>query len=152
MRRRRLTSKLTGERGEAAILSGLLVLAGVLIPLMFLIPLYSRVELAQVDAQQAARDAVRAAVQAPDAQQATTAADEALQRERTGDGQPLSLTLQGAYARGQIMTAQIATSVPIGSLPFLGAFGTITIHAHASAPIDRYRSILQESSPAEGSP
>lgn len=145
-------SRLAGERGEAAILSGLLVLAGVLIPLMFLIPLYSRVELAQVDTQQAARDAVRAAVQAPDAQQATTAADEALARERAGDGQPLSLTLEGAYARGQVMTVQVATTVPVGSLPFLGRFGTITIHAHASAPVDRYRSIIGESPPAEGSP
>lgn len=152
MSTRRLTSRLGQEHGEAAILSGLLILAGVLIPLMFLIPLYARVELAQVDAQQAARDAVRAAVQAPDAQQAGAAADEALARERAGDRQPLSLTLNGAYARGQVMTATVSTSVPIGDLPFLGRLGTITIHAHASAPVDRYRSILQESPPAEGSP
>jgi hypothetical protein len=52
---RRLKSRVAEERGEAAILSGLLLLAGVLIPLMFLIPLFARVELAQVDAQQAAR-------------------------------------------------------------------------------------------------
>lgn len=138
-----LTRRLSGERGEAAILSGLLLLAGVLIPLMFLIPLYARIELAQVDAQQAATDAVRSAVQAPDATAASTAASAALARERASTSVPLALSLTGTYTRGRAMTANVTTSVPIGTLPFLGHFGTITIHAHASAPVDRYRSILE---------
>jgi multidrug efflux pump subunit AcrA (membrane-fusion protein) len=149
MRPRRLTTRLAEQRGEASILSGLLLLVGVLIPLMFLIPLFARVELAQVDVQQTARDAARSAVQAPDQQQAEAAAQEALARERAGSGQPLSLSLTGAYARGATMTAKVSTTVPIGDLPFLGDFGTIAIHADASAPVDRYRSILAE---REGSP
>lgn len=143
MRPRGLTSRLSEQRGEAAILSGLLLLAGVLIPLMFLIPLFARIELAQVDAQQAARDAVRSAVQAPDGTAAHAAAHAALTREAAGSSAPLALSLNGAYTRGASMTASVTTSVPIGSLPLPGHFGTITIHAHASAPVDRYRSILE---------
>lgn len=139
----RLRSRLVGERGEAAILSGLLLLAGVLIPLMFLIPLFARVELAQVDAQQAARDAVRSAVQAANPAAANTAASAAVARERAASGMPLALSLNGTFARGQTMTASVSTSVPVGTLPGLGHFGTITIHAYASAPVDSYRSILE---------
>lgn len=138
-----LRHRLAGDRGEASILSGILLLAGVLIPLMFLIPLFARVELAQVDAQQAARDAVRSAVQAPDASAAHAAATAALAREQAGAHPPLALSLAGTYSRGESMTATVSTSIPIGTLPLLGHFGTITIHARASAPIDRYRSILE---------
>jgi hypothetical protein len=135
--------RLAEQHGEASIVSGVLLLAGVLIPLMFLIPLFARIELAQVDAQQAARDAVRAAVQAPDAAGAHAAATAALAREQAGGSVPLALTLGGRFTRGESMTASVTTTVPIGALPLLGHFGTITIHAHASAPVDRYRSILE---------
>jgi hypothetical protein len=138
-----LKNRLAEDCGEAAILSGILLLAGVLIPLMFLIPLFAKVELAQVDAQQAARDAVRSAVQAPDAAAAHAAATAALAREQAGNHTPLALSLAGTYSRGESMTATVSTSVPIGTLPLLGHFGTITIHARASAPVDRYRSILE---------
>jgi hypothetical protein len=47
------------------------------------------------------------------------------------------------------MTATVSTNIPLGTLPLLGHFGTITIHAHASAPVDLYRSILGE---GEGPP
>lgn len=143
-----LTRRLRDEQGEASIVSGVLLLAGVLIPLMFLIALYARVELAQVDSQQAARDAVRSAVQAPNASAAHAAAAGAVARERSADGVPLSLSLTGTYARGQVMSAQVTTRVPIGTLPFLGHFGTVVVHGRASAPVDRYRSLLQ----GEGKP
>lgn len=139
---REVTGRLKCERGEAAIVSGLLILAGVLIPLMFLIGLYARVELAQVDSQQAARDAVRSAVQAPDPTAANVAAAAAVARERAETGVPLALNLTGTFARGRVMSANVSASVPIGSLPLLGHFGTITVHARANAPVDRYRSIL----------
>lgn len=140
---RRLKRRVAEERGEAAILSGLLLLAGVLIPLMFLIPLFARVELAQVDAQQASHDAVRSAVGAANPAAANAAASSALARERAAAGMPLVLSLNGTFARGQTMTANVSTSVPIGTLPVLGHFGTITINARASAPVDSYRSILE---------
>jgi hypothetical protein len=139
---RRATQRLREQHGEAEILSAILLLAGVLIPAMFLIALFARIEHAQGAAQQAALDAVRSAVQAPDAQAASTAASEALAREQT-TGTPLTISLAGTFTRGQNMTATVTTSVPIGSLPLLGHFGTITLHANASAPVDRYRSILE---------
>jgi len=92
-----LASRLGDERGEAAIISGVLLLAAVLIPLMFLVPLYARIELAQVDGQQAARDAVQSAVQAPNASAAHAAASEALAREQGGSLTPLTLSLTGTY-------------------------------------------------------
>jgi hypothetical protein len=134
--------RLHEQRGEAEILSAILLLAGVLIPAMFLIALFARIEHAQGAAQQAALDAVRSAVQAPDAQAASAAANEALAREQA-PGTPLTVSLAGTFTRGQSMTATVTTSVPVGSLPLLGHFGTITLHANASAPVDRYRSILE---------
>jgi Flp pilus assembly protein TadG len=147
MTSRRLRHKLGGEQGEAAIVSGVLLLAGVLIPLLFLIALYARVEMAQVDAQQAARDAVRSAVQAPNPTAAHVAASTAVAREQAKTNIPLRLSLTGAFSRGQVMSAQVTARVPIGSLPLLGHFGTVTIHGRASAPVDRYRSILEEGTP-----
>jgi type II secretory pathway component PulM len=144
---KRIARRLSEERGEAALISGLLLLAGVLIPLMFIVPLYARIELAQVDAQQAARDAVRSAVQAPNGTAARTAATAAVAREASGSRTPLSLTLTGTYARGEVMSARVSTSVPIGALPFLGHFGTVTVHGEARAPVDRYRSILTPGAP-----
>lgn len=127
--------------------SAVLLLAGVLIPLMFLVALFARVELAQVDSQQAARDAVRSAVQAPDAAMANTAASEAVARERSADRVPLSLSLTGTYARGQVMSASVTVRVSVGALPLLGQFGTISIHSRASAPVDRYRSLMEGAGP-----
>ena len=132
-----------GKRG----FGGVLLLAGVLIPLMFLIVLYARIELAQVDSQQAARDAVRSAVQAPNAAAANAAATAAVARERAASGMPLSLSLTGSFTRGQVMSAHVTARVPIGALPILGDFGTITVHGRASAPVDRYRSILEGAAP-----
>lgn len=144
---RAFADRLAGERGEAAMVSGVLLLAGVLIPMMFLIVLYARIELAQVDSQQAARDAVRSAVQSPNAAAANAAATEAVARERAASGMSLSLSLTGTFTRGQVMSAQVTARVPIGTLPFLGHFGTITVHGRASAPVDRYRSILEGAPP-----
>jgi Flp pilus assembly protein TadG len=144
---RTLIRRLSSERGEAAMVSGVLLLAGVLIPLMFLIALYARIELAQVDTQQAARDAVRSAVQAPNVSAATAAAAGAVARERAAAKMPLTLSLTGTFTRGQVMSAQVTATVPIGTLPLLGHFGTITVHGRASAPIDRYRSLLEGGRP-----
>ena len=144
---RALTDRLASERGEATMVSGLLLPAVVLIPLMFLIALYARIELAQVDSQQAARDAMRSAVQAHDASAAHAAAAGAVAREGAADRMPLALTLTGTYGRGQVMSAQVTARVPIGSLPLLGHFGTITVHGRASAPVDQYRSLLDGGRP-----
>src|SRR5439155_23878784 len=91
--------QLRREDGQGLV-SALLLLAGVLLPLMFLVPAFARIEQGRLAAAQAARDAVRAAVQAPSAGQAQQAASDALARARAPTGVPLELRLGGSFARG----------------------------------------------------
>jgi hypothetical protein len=137
-------ARLRRDEGQGLI-SGLLLLAGVLLPLLFLVPLFARIEQGRLAAAQAARDAVRAAVLAPDAATAQQAAEQALTRARTQTGAPLTLRLTGEFARGSMLQAQTRAEVPLASLPFVGRFGTITVGGEASAPVDRYRSLLVRS-------
>ena len=69
--------RLAAEDGQG-IVSGLILLAGVLLPLLFVVPLFARIEQARLAADQGARAAVRAAVQAPSANDATQAAEAAV--------------------------------------------------------------------------
>ena len=138
--------RLRDERGQGLI-SALILLAGVLLPLLFLVPLFARLEQGRLAAEQAARDAVRAAVEAPNSTAAQTAADNALERARAQTGEPLRLELNGQFARGGVLTARVHTSVAFASLPVIGHFGTIELSGRASAPVDRYRSLLTGSSP-----
>jgi hypothetical protein len=138
--------RLRDERGQGLI-SALILLAGVLLPLLFLVPLFARLEQGRLAAEQAARDAVRAAVEAPNPNAAQTVADNALARARAQTGEPLRLELEGQFARGGVITARVRTSVSFASLPVVGHFGTIELDGRASAPVDRYRSLLSGSSP-----
>lgn len=143
---KRLRRRLGEERGEGLI-TGLILLAGVLIPLLFVIPLFARLEQGRLAAAQAARDAVRSAVESPSSGQAQAAADAALARAREQTGEPLRLTLDGQFARGGLLHAKVSTALPLGHLPGLGDFGTVTVSAQASAPVDRYRSLLPAAGP-----
>lgn len=136
-----LLRRLRREDGQG-IISGLLLLAGVLLPLMFLVPLFARIEQGKLAAEQAARDAVRAAVEAPSPDQAQQAADQALARAQSQTTIPLQLQLEGTYARGDVLEAQTSAHVALASIPLFGALGTITVHAQANAPVDSYRSLL----------
>jgi hypothetical protein len=143
---RRLQGRLREEAGQGLV-SALILLAGVLLPLLFLVPLFARLEQGRLAAEQAARDAVRAAVEAPNANAAEAAADDALVRARAQTGKSLRLELGGVFARGGVLTARVRTNVALASLPFVGRFGTIELNGRASAPVDRYRSLLAGSSP-----
>lgn len=136
----RVRIRVASERGEGLI-TGLMLLAGVLIPLMFIVPLFGRMETAHLAAQQAARDAARSAALAPDEAAARTAAQRAVADARSQTGVPLSLSLGGRFARNDTITANTSASVAMGSLPGLGNIGTVTVRGRASAPIDRYRSL-----------
>jgi hypothetical protein len=138
--------RLREERGQG-LMSALLLLAGVLLPLLFLVPLFARLEQGRLAAEQTARDAVRAAVEAPNASAAQAAAHGALTRARAQTAQPLRLELDGAFSRGGVLTARVHTNVALASLPFVGHVGAIELSGHASAPIDRYRSLLTGGSP-----
>jgi hypothetical protein len=142
----RLRRSLHCERGEALI-TGLIVIAGVLVPLMLIIPLFGRIESSKLAVQQAARDAVRAATLAPDAAQAQTAAAQAASTTRAQTRVPLHLTLEGRFARGSTLTAHASVTVALGSIPGVGTFGTISVRGQASAPVSQYRSLLPEGEP-----
>jgi hypothetical protein len=136
----------TRLRDDAAqgIVSALLLLVGVLLPLMFLVPLFARVEQGKLAAAQVARDSVRAAVEAPSAAQAQDAADQALGRAQAQTSIPLQLRLGGTFTRGGVLTAQADAAVALVSIPLFGRLGTIVVHADAAAPVDRYRSLLEK--------
>jgi Flp pilus assembly protein TadG len=123
------------------IVSALFLLVGVLLPLMFLVALFGRIEQGRLAAQQTAQDAVRAASQAPTQSQANQAAQAALARAQQQTGLPLTLNLQGQLERGATLTADTTVTVPLAGLPFFGQLGTITIHGQAQAPVDQYRSL-----------
>jgi hypothetical protein len=143
---KRLTLRVREEHGQALI-SGLLLLAGVLIPLLFLVPLFARVEQGRLAAEQAARDAVRAAVQSPSATAAEDAAQQAVARARAQTGEPLRLTLEGEFARGNVIRARVRSEVALASVPLFGAIGTVEVSGDAAAPVDRYRSLLTAPAP-----
>ena len=134
------------EDGQALI-SGLLLLSAVLIPLLFLVPLFARVEQGRLAAEQAARDAVRAAVQAPSSTAAEAAALAAVARAREQTGQPLELTLEGTFGRGSVLRARVRAEVDLTRIPLFGPIGTVEVQGDAAAPVDRYRSLLTSPSP-----
>jgi hypothetical protein len=143
---RRLLFSVRSESGQALI-SSLMLLAGVLIPLLFLVPLFARVEQGRLSAEQAARDAVRVAVQAPSSAAAESAAEGAVARARAQTGEPLELTLEGEFARASVLRARVQTEVALASIPLFGAIGTVEVSGDAAAPVDRYRSLVGSPAP-----
>jgi Flp pilus assembly protein TadG len=138
-------SRLRRDESGEGLISGLILLAGVMLPLMFLIAIFGRIETARLAAQQAARDAVRSAVQAPTPAQARADAQAAVGRARGGQGgRQLRIALDGDLQPGDVMTARVSTNVAVGQIPLIGSIGTVTVNGRASAPVDRYRSILED--------
>ncbi|MHB8694786.1 MAG: hypothetical protein ACYDHH_26435 [Solirubrobacteraceae bacterium] len=142
-----LLRKLRREEGELGLVSALLLLGGVLLPIMFIVVAFARIEQGRLAAAQAARDAVRAAVEAPTANDAQQAADDAIARAQTQSGVPLQLQLDGTFARGAVLHAETSAQIGLTSIPFIGRLGTITVHGSAAAPVDTYRSLAGGSSP-----
>jgi hypothetical protein len=135
-------ARVRGEDGQALI-SGLILLAGVLIPLLFLVPLFARVEQGRLAAEQAARDAVRSAVQAPSASAAQAAAAAAVDRAQAQTGEPLELSLNGEFGRGSVLRAVVRAEVDLARIPLFGTLGTVEVSGDAAAPVDRYRSLVE---------
>jgi hypothetical protein len=142
-----LLRKLRREEGELGLVSALLLLGGVLLPIMFIVVAFARIENGRLAAAQAARDAVRSAVEAPSATGAQQAADDAVAREQLQTGVPLQFQLAGTFARGAILHAETTAQIALASVPFIGRLGTITVHGSAAAPVDAYRSLVGDSSP-----
>jgi hypothetical protein len=128
------------ERGEG-IVSALLLLAGALLPLCFLVALLGRVEQAALAAAQAASSAVRVAALAPDAQVAQDGAEAELEAAQAQTSAVLALRLEGSFARGGLLEADVSARLDVGDLPFVGGIGTITLVESARAPVDLYRAL-----------
>ena len=135
-----LVKRVRREEGQG-IVQALLLLVGVLLPLLFLVAPFGRIEHGRLAADQAARDAVRAASQAATPAGAQQAANDALARAQQQTHIPLSLSLQGELQRGATLTATTSGQVALLGLPFFGQFGTVTVHGQARAPVDQYRSL-----------
>ena len=142
---RRLLLRVRSESGQALI-SSLILLAGVLIPLLFLVPLFARVEQGRLAAEQAARDAVRAAVQSPSSTAAQVSAEAAVARARAQTGEELQLRLE-EFARASVLRARVRTEVDLARIPLFGSIGSVEVSGDAAAPVDRYRSLLGSPSP-----
>jgi hypothetical protein len=129
------------ERGEALV-ETLLLLAGALLPLLALIALTARLELARLSVDQTARDAARAASQATSGPAASAAAQSALRRAQQHSTNQLTLSLRGQLVRGGAFTATVTSSVDLAALgPLVGALARVRISAQATIPVDRYRSL-----------
>lgn len=144
---RMIWRRLACARGEG-IVSAVMLLSGVLLPVLFLLPVVGRMEQGRLAAAQAARAAVRAAVESSSAVGAQAAAEQQLADEQAQTSAPLRLALSGSFVRGGTLQASVTGQVALGHLPLLGDFGTITVHASARAPVDQYRSLA----PQTGSP
>jgi hypothetical protein len=142
-----LLRKLQREEGELGLVSALLLLAGVLLPIMFIVVAFARIENGRLAASQAARDAVRSAVEAPTATDAQQAASDAIAHAQMQSGVPLQLQLDGTFARGAVLHAETTAQIGLASVPFIGQLGTITVHGSAAAPVDTYRSLIGGNSP-----
>jgi hypothetical protein len=136
----RIVRRLQREEGQG-IVQALLLLVGVLLPLMFLVALFGRVEQGRLAAEQTARDAVRAASQAGSQPAAEQAANDAVARAQQQTGLPFSLNLHGELQRGAVLTASTSVEVGLVDLPFFGWLGTVTLHGQARVPVDQYRSL-----------
>jgi hypothetical protein len=140
-----LLRRLRREEGELGLVSALLLLAGVLLPIMFIVVAFARIENGRLAAAQAARDAVRAAVEAPTATGAQQAADDAIARAEMQSG-----PAPAPARRNLLPAAPPARRRPgpdrLRIVPFIGRL-TIIVHGGAAAPVDTYRSLVAGNSP-----
>ena len=91
-----LTRRFADEDGQG-IVSALLLLAGVLLPLMFLVALFGRIEQGRLAADQTAQDAVRAASLAP-TQAAAVAGRPSRRRRKPAASKPASRSTRTSKA------------------------------------------------------
>jgi hypothetical protein len=138
---KRVRVRLRDQSGQALV-TGLLLVAGVLVPLLFVVPLFARVESTRLAAEQAARDAVRSAAKAPSRAAADVAARQALARANRGSGARLDIALSGRFARGEVLRAEVTARVPLADIGGGAGIGSVPIRATAHAPVDHYRSLL----------
>jgi hypothetical protein len=111
---------------------------------------------AKYAATAAAREAIRAYVEAPDGETALIDADLAARSSIAAHGRDpselrLTIDARGEFGRCQVTTAEVALEVESVHVPFIGGFGRLfDIRATHSEVIDPYRSGLEGRAVCDG--
>ena len=113
-----------------------------LIPLIYLVALFGRIEQGRLAVSQAAAGGGPRRRRSADRRR-RAGGRRAAARRRTGTDRARRsrLELGGSFERGGVLEAEVSGQIAIGQLPLLGDFGTITVQASARAPVDQYRSL-----------
>lgn len=142
---RRLLTRLSEERGvvgglEALPFGVLVFVVGTLI----VVNAWAVVD-AKMSVSSAAREAVRAYVEAPEGTDATVAARTAAQRTLQAMGRTArapAITVSGESVRCSRVTAEVAYRIPALRLPWVGGLGSFTARSTATEIVDPLRSGL----------
>ncbi|MGO9660231.1 MAG: hypothetical protein ACLQVK_04185 [Acidimicrobiales bacterium] len=130
------------EQGSATPLSLMLGVGLIVVPVLVLVLTLPAWEQRTVDAQDAARDAARALVEADDWGDGVAAAEQAVSEIVSSDGlvaADVSLSLAGSLGPGGTVTASVTVLVPAGNVPGLGFIGTLHYTASSTEHVDAYR-------------
>lgn len=139
---RRLSAARADERGFAP-LTMTLGLGLLVIPVLLLVLTVPTWEERTVDARDAAANAARTLVTADTWATGVAAADQTVATEATNDGLGASqmvVSYGGALTPGATVTATVTVTIPAGTIPGIGAFGTIHYSASSTQHVDSYRS------------
>lgn len=130
------------EQGSVTPVTLLLGLVFIVFPVLVLVLSLPAWEQRSVDAQDAARVAVRAMVTADNWPDGLTAALEAVAAVAGGDNIPaneVSLSMTGSLEAGALVSASVTVLVPGGDIPFLGLVGPLHFTATSTTHVDSYR-------------
>lgn len=141
--RRRLRAARADDTGFAP-LTMMLGLGFLVIPVLLLVLTVPTWEERTVDARDAAANAARALAIAGTWTTGVSTADQTVTEAATNDGiNPTQIvaTYRGALTPGTTVTATVTVTIPAGTIPGIGAFGTLHYTASSTQHVDSYRSI-----------
>jgi hypothetical protein len=140
--RGRIRQARRGDEGFAP-LTMMLGLGLLVIPVLLLVLTLPTWEERTLDARDAAANAARALATADTWTAGVAAANQTLQEETVNDGlNPTDITVSytGTLTPGATVTATVTVTIPAGTIPGIGAFGTLHYSAASTQNIDEYRS------------
>jgi hypothetical protein len=141
--RRRLRAARADDAGFAP-LTMMLGLGLLVIPVLLLVLTLPTWEERTVDARDAAANAARALATAGTWTSGVSAADQTVAEAATNDGitpAQIAASYRGALNPGATVTATVTVTIPAGTIPGIGAFGTLRYTASSTQHVDSYRSI-----------
>lgn len=140
--RRRLRAARADDTGFAP-LTMMLGLGLLVIPVLLLVLTLPTWEERTVDARDAAANAARALATAGTWTTGVSAADQTVAAAATDDGitpAQIAASYRGALSPGATVTATVTVTIPAGTIPGIGAFGTLHYTASSTQHVDSYRS------------